>query len=636
MKDDFIQKIAHQLFLERSGSLEYKLTEEEVSDLENEKSNDFSIKDGCLIFSSNLIRDEYIAKYFISQIDFSVSDLESVISKTVFEIWTTGLRGDNSIAGFFLSLCEDDINIWNILIDSELNAYEITSIADHFLKYTKEINIKEVISFFSIIYKKFNGYVGIFTCLGERLKDEPEKCYEIINFIHSDIREDTVVLYNFALFSLYNTCSLSVIDILLKDIEKNNSILSSQSLWILGRIVENNDILYRKNEIVASIVKNISSSIAPISDAAIRAAINAIEKISEFGPIILRLLKDNHIKTNEFLSQKISITKTIKTNADFPLWMNNLCTNATTNSSFYSGIMSILASIADDKNQHDLLIDCIFILIKGNVLKEEGNEVEYLAQCITKQGDLTNKLFTLALLDDNPDLAIFAQWFSTHLMVHKSKHILMYSLVVINNFTDDDFIFLVRRMLGFISDENHLMTLTLSLLEVSNPIKRTHNLVKDIILNEIAIDYPYFVIEQIKKYKRETTEKRSNIRKIYNEILKKTESYLENENRLPRIKELEPLSRYTLMFQKERNKVSAKQNDVSQQNSLAFKIATPIPLKAGIASFHHNEYQEGTYSEPSFLHTFSSSYSLPKRYVVDNIGYEMRMLMFRTAKKDNA
>lgn len=78
----------------------------------------------------------------------------------------------------------------------------------------------------------------------------------------------------------------------------------------------------------------------------------------------------------------------------------------------------------------------------------------------------------------------------------------------------------------------------------------------------------------------------------------------------------------------------AKNQETINEDSFVFKIATRIQLKAGIASFHYNDRFNIGYSEPSYLHPFSSSYSLPRRHVMDNVGYEIRTIMFKTAKRD--
>ncbi|MBE3492238.1 hypothetical protein IM284_19710, partial [Enterobacter cloacae complex sp. P12RS] len=237
-------------------------------------------------------------------------------------------------------------------------------------------------------------------------------------------------------------------------------------------------------------------------------------------------------------------------------------------------------------------------------------------------------------IDDNPKITEFSQVLSKHLMVNNSSNSLSYSLPIINNFTERDLIFLVHRTLGYITNEKHLMSSILSLLNIDAANKRTDKIVLSVISNEIALDYPNYVIEVIRECKNKIRNKRNRTLKIYNEILVRTEDYLNSLKTHPRIKEFEPPSAYVLSFQKERNKVMAKTQEALNEDSLVFKIATRIQLKAGIASFYYNDNFGSGYSEPSYLYPFSSSYSLPRRYVMDNVGYELRTIMLKTAKKD--
>ena len=371
-----------------------------------------------------------------------------------------------------------------------------------------------------------------------------------------------------------------------------------------------------------------------ISNAAIQATVNTVDKIPEFCQIIQRLLEDNHIKTAVSLCQRIATAKNLQSHADFPDWINTICINSGDDIELRGLIFHILSSLTEDETKHQLLISCLFVMIKNGSIVRKSQEIDNFLYNATKSSELTNKIFTLALIDDIPQIAEFSQLLSTHLMINDSDHLLNYSVPIINGFTERDFIFLVRRTLGFISNEKHLMSSILSLLNVDNANKRTGNLVLSVISNEIAMDYPNYVIDVIRECKNKIENKKNNALKIYDNILTHTENYLNSLKKYPRIKEFEPPSAYVLSFQKERDKVMAKNQEIINEDSFVFKIATRIPLKAGIASFYYNGDFGTSYSEPSYLYPFSSSYSLPRRYVMDNVGYEIRTVMFRTAKRD--
>ncbi|MGU3381012.1 hypothetical protein ACLBW7_17050 [Klebsiella grimontii] len=634
MKDNIVQNIAHKLFLARSDVLEHELTEQELSFLLKEKSEGYCLKGDKLIFSSYEDRDHYVVRHYFSETDSDCVDAEKTIIQTAFSIWEKSLRGDRSTAGLFLSLYEDKINVWQVLLASERNQYEVTSLADQFIKHSRNIDINTLFNFFSVIYNKHNQYVGTFTLLGERLTNNPQKCYEIINKFHSDIKQETLHLYNIALFSLKKENYASAIDILLDDIEKNDVILSPQALWILGRFVEINNIEYRNDEIKLIIKDKIASPVTDISNAAIQATVSTIDKIPDFCQIIHKLLKDNHIKTITLLCQRIAMAKNLQSHADFPDWINAICINSGDDVELRGLVFHILSSLTEDETKHQLLISCLFVMIKNGSIVIKSQEIKSFLYNATKSSELINKIFTLALIDNIPEIAEFSRLLSTHLMVNDSSHLLSYSLPIINNFTERDFIFLVRRTLGFIVNEKHLMSSILSLLNVDNANKRTDNLVLSVISNEIAIDYPNYVIDVISECKNKIVNKKNHKLKIYDDILAHTEDYLNSLKKYPRRKEFEPPSAYVLSFQKERDKVMAKNQEISNEDSFLSKIATRIPLKAGIASFHYNDRFNTGYSEPSYLHPFSSSYSLPRRHVMDNVGYEIRTVMFKTAKKD--
>ena len=154
MKDNIVQNIAHKLFLARSDVLEHELTEQELSFLLKEKSEDYSLKDNKLVFASYEDQDHYVVRHYFSEIDSDRTDAEKTIILTAVSIWKKSLRGDRSTAGLFLSLYEDKINVWQALLASECSQYEATFLADQFIKHSRNIDINALFHFFSTIYNK--------------------------------------------------------------------------------------------------------------------------------------------------------------------------------------------------------------------------------------------------------------------------------------------------------------------------------------------------------------------------------------------------------------------------------------------------------------------------------------------------
>jgi hypothetical protein len=335
------------------------------------------------------------------------------------------LRGNRTIAGLFLSLYEDKLDVLQLLLTSERNPYEITSLADQFIKHTKKkYTHTKLFSFFSSIYKEGNQYEGLYSSLQERLSNSPQKCQEIINKFHSDIQSDTIQLYSISLFSLTKKSYTTAIDILIYDIEKNNSILSPQSLWIIGRVVEKSDNIYRSDKIFDIINQAISSPIPSISNAAVQAAVDTVGRISEISFIIRELLESNHQEIIGSLSRKLPITKQLTSHPDFTYWLLCICKAAISNDALNDSIFYIFSSLAKDKTKHRLLTDCLFIMIQNNSISDKNKKIEIFLHELIKHPDLLNKLFTLTLVDENPESPVFSHFVATYLFVHRSKHLL--------------------------------------------------------------------------------------------------------------------------------------------------------------------------------------------------------------------
>ncbi|WP_145538899.1 hypothetical protein [Yersinia alsatica] len=633
MKDSIVQNIAHKLFLANIDALEYQLAEHELSLLLNKKSEGYRLNGDQLVFSSYDDRDKYIAYHYFSEMGSDCVNQGNIIILTAFSIWEKSLGGNTTVAGLFLSLYEDKLDIWQSLLMIEHNSYAIASLADQFIQHTKNIDIQKLFHFFSAIYKEKNQYIGIYPSLEKKLSNATQKCHEIINKIHSNIHLDTLQLYNIALFSLEKQDHTTAIDILICDIEKNNDILSPQSLWILGKVIEKSSNRYRSSEIVEVIKNTIPSPIPAISDAAIQAAVDGVVKLSEIRIIIRKLLESNNQKLIEILSLKIYITKQLASHSDFSLWLSCICKASINNCSLSRNIFHTLSYLAKDETKHELLTDCIFIMMRNNSISEDSNIIDNFIYTVINYPNLLNKLFTLTLIDENIETTVFSRILAKYLLVHQNTHILEFCIETINNFTKQDIIFLVRRLLGFISNETQLTSLILSLLNVKNARNRTYSLVKDVIINEIAIDYPSYVRHEVEKRKDSIKGKESKKIKLYNEILTEIDSYFSSFTYLPKVKEFAPPSLLVHNFQKEKDKVMTRSNDLHMEESFIFKIASQVTLKAGIGSFYYDDFNNKGYSKPSYLQNFSSSYSLPRRYVMDNVGYDISIVQFRCAKK---
>ena len=199
----------------------------------------------------------------------------------------------------------------------------------------------------------------------------------------------------------------------------------------------------------------------------------------------------------------------------------------------------------------------------------------------------------------------------------------------LDKLSDQDLLFLTRRMLGCIHDRAQLTSLALSMLQSKNLEERIYPLLRTLLIHEIGYDYPKSTFDTICKAADETpSASQQHFLRTVAEILKYA---LESQRALPFINELQPPTSLRRLLSRARAKQMASAREEASKNSILRQIATEIPIKAGMAIF---SYRESSYGSPTKLSSISHSFELPRREAFDPIGNSIRILGFRISKRD--
>jgi hypothetical protein len=99
---------------------------------------------------------------------------------------------------------------------------------------------------------------------------------------------------------------------------------------------------------------------------------------------------------------------------------------------------------------------------------------------------------------------------------------------------------------------------------------------------------------------------------------------------LPRIEELKPPPDVQRLFASAHAKQMNVVTKEARKKSIFAQICTEIPMKGGNGWF---SFRDGGYTESSNLIPHSHSIALPRRHVLDAVGYEIRHMGFRLAKR---
>ncbi len=151
------------------------------------------------------------------------------------------------------------------------------------------------------------------------------------------------------------------------------------------------------------------------------------------------------------------------------------------------------------------------------------------------------------------------------------------------------------------------------------------------IIDEIGEDYPESTIDILKKAKDNLTE--PDWINFYSFIVDEIEGHLKSLETLPNLVELRPSPSLQRKFALAREKQMNNATEEAQKKSIIRQLATEIPIKAGHAWF---SFREGSYTNSSYMQSFSHSVTLPRRHVLDSVGYDISHLFMRLAKREDA
>jgi len=292
----------------------------------------------------------------------------------------------------------------------------------------------------------------------------------------------------------------------------------------------------------------------------------------------------------------------------------------------------VLAQLISDESQEEFGISCFteWTVTNAKDMPQDRSIAELFDSTVSelaKRHELLSQVITDWLLSDSRRVASSAAGLLSHLWVRGIKRP-EFSVSRLDLLKESDLLFIARRMLGFVYSEDHLVSLTMSLLKTKDAQRRTFGIVHSILVDEVGQDYPDSTIEALEAASSIAPD--SEWVSFYSEIINKIVDRMKAIERLPRIVELKPLPSIQRHFAMAQAKKMNRMMEESQKKSIISQFATKIPIKAGNSWF---SYQEGRYTDSSHMHSFSQVVSLPRRYVLDTVGYEMNRLFMRHAKR---
>ena len=238
---------------------------------------------------------------------------------------------------------------------------------------------------------------------------------------------------------------------------------------------------------------------------------------------------------------------------------------------------------------------------------------------------LTNWLF-----HDDSRYPLVAHQLVSHLRGAGLKFLEL-SPAIIDELTQDEIRFLLRRILGYIIGDEIQIPLVFSLVRARDAKERTFEYVASAIRSHVGYDLPYQTIEYLKQ--RQDDEKETGETKAFcSRLVAELQAHLDALDALPDLKEFRPSSIKMYRFLKERQRQMNEVVEQARKQSIWNQFATQVPLKAGRRTF---QTIHGHYTNPTELKGISHSIALPLSETSDPAGAERERRLFRRAKKDS-
>jgi hypothetical protein len=348
------------------------------------------------------------------------------------------------------------------------------------------------------------------------------------------------------------------------------------------------------------------------------------DKYKELKTIFLELSKTEYKNVKFNLSQILMFNKGDEVNEEwYQRCLFSLTDTMTDELGIVNNFSHIFENILDTTNDYRTILDFFIKWLESSDISANfpnKSFEHFIHSFFSKHEDLYSKFITKVFNMENMNLHTII----SRLMIKKSS----FDNELLNQYTDQDILFMCRKVLGYFYDFEALKNLIWSISYKKNLSKNSQGILIDIFINHIGVDYPYNALKFFKDLKqKDLTSSQKNIKKQVLQSIEKTRIEYQS---LDRLKELTPPSQEVREINKANQFSISESIKESQEDSIFSQIATKIPIKYGKGHFYNID---GQYTQPSYMQKISTEMSFPVSENAHPISSAIDRFYFRIAKK---
>lgn len=617
--------------------LSHSLSDGDLALLEGVYRAEFSIDQKVLKFADIECRDRFASEHFFErdQRQESGDPIATALEIRNQESWM-----ERGAAGRYLALAHSRADIFqcaaNSVVAENYRTFDILDVVQSALPHIEAPSINGLIALCDAQYEhtKRDLMQGrFFNHFGDCYQGNLRLFRSIVEAVREHLKDSVASLYTMALLRISETEPDEAISYIFRDVDTTNPVLRANATWALGRMF----LLHRVPEVhLPASTDYLSEAAGNPTEGTRLAASMALAEGALVHPPLADILNNILERKDQEILRTLALvifqrTEEAESSQYFDRWIMALSDVPSYEGAALDNLDFVLVGLLKKGR-----LEFVLSVLEAWILRNAGDMPK--TKELTKLFDSTfhellneeairSRLITSWLIRDEHQMRKAAEAILSELHLHK-VHQITFSQEIVQNFSKDDFILLIRRMLGLVIHEEHLVALSFSLLTMNSADENLLSLVEEVLMNEVGFDFPALTCDRLRELKAGSDN--AEIQMICDRVIKSIDDYFDALSAWPQVKELRPSQDLRMKIQKQQGKTMAVHQKAAEENSIFRQLVTYIPLKAGVASF---SFRDGEMGEPSRLQSYEHSITLPRRHVLDTVGYELTRLGYRTSKK---
>lgn len=636
-------QLALQLHSAGNEGLEIRLPEGWAGP-DDEVGQGYICSAGKLIFNSVADRNQTLAQYLDTTYFRNASIEPDVLFSLARNLWSQEIGHSDAVSGRLLAEVSKHSDVLLLAakhIAEGGKCFELIHTIDSMLVHVQDLEIGSLLNLARAWHEGTKGDLAagmLYSSLEKWLAARPQWAHALCERLLNTTDEYVVDLLGVAFIGLSISSPDEAVSLFISTFEFEQGPGKHIGFWICGRLLQQTNISVPDRTRLEQIVLNgFTEQDGEARRKAIRAAANAMHMSGAFDYALSEIAKKGEQETLAVIANTLFMKSSeLQEQERFFSWLPLLIDFSPGSQNSIEGLDHILSNILKNDPAHrPEVID----FLTAWTLKHSGNTpiekafAEHFHECMYKLAghpDILASLITEWLSHEEQQLAGATAGMLYEFNISRF-HNVHFDAQKLSSMSTAELLFLGRRVLGFVHDPQHLLSISLSMLSVDPEVQnKTIPILRWLIVDEIGYDYPGTTIEAL--VTAIASEEQEEIKLALDEWRQIIESSQITLKELPRLNELRPPSQLQRLFVTARSKQMGRAREDASKESILRKIVTEIPLKAGRGCFR---YIHGEYREPSTLSSFSYEMELPRREILDPVGNAIRGFNLRTSKKNS-